>query len=181
MNQAQDSRLVPLRDSLVGRVLRGTGNIALLVLGTVGVFTGGWAWTGIYFLSLIRVFPERPGAVVGIGTAPIALARRLADDLDADPENVLLATPEAMSDLTIPRKPKRSGAASAAGASRPSSRAASVRAAHSLVGRTGSSTASSRRSHGRSSRRRASPTTSRTASNFSAVSTCSRSRASPTR
>jgi MFS family permease len=49
--------------------LGGTGNIALLVLGTVGVFTGGWAWTGIYFLSLIRVFPERPGAVVGIGTA----------------------------------------------------------------------------------------------------------------
>ena len=43
-------------------------------------------------------------AIVGIGTAPIALARRLADELDIDPEHVLLATPEAMSDVSHPEE-----------------------------------------------------------------------------
>lgn len=49
--------------------LGGTGNTALLVLGTIGAFTGGWAWTGIFFLSLVKTNPDRPGAVAGIGTA----------------------------------------------------------------------------------------------------------------
>jgi MFS family permease len=49
--------------------LGGTGNTALLVLATVGAFTGGWGWTGIFFLSLIRTSPHRPGAVAGIGSA----------------------------------------------------------------------------------------------------------------
>jgi hypothetical protein len=52
-------------------------------------------------------FPRTTGvviAVVGIGTAPIALARRIADEIDADPEHVLLATPEAMSDLSHPEE-----------------------------------------------------------------------------
>jgi hypothetical protein len=43
-------------------------------------------------------------AIVGIGTAPIALARRLADELDIDPQHVLLATPEAMSDVSHPEE-----------------------------------------------------------------------------
>jgi hypothetical protein len=34
----------------------------------VGAFTGGWAWTGIFFLSLIKTSPATPGAVAGIGT-----------------------------------------------------------------------------------------------------------------
>jgi MFS family permease len=53
--------------------LGGTGNTALLVLGTLGAFTGGWAWTGIYFLSLVKTFPDRPGAVAGIGTAGLGV------------------------------------------------------------------------------------------------------------
>jgi hypothetical protein len=43
-------------------------------------------------------------AVVGVGTAPIALARRLADELEVDSENVMLATPEAMSDMSHPEE-----------------------------------------------------------------------------
>jgi hypothetical protein len=41
-------------------------------------------------------------AVVGIGTAPIALARRLADELETDPDHIVLATPEPMSELSHP-------------------------------------------------------------------------------
>lgn len=53
--------------------LGGSGNNALLVLGTIGAFTGGWAWTGIFFLSLVKTNPERPGAVAGIGTAGLGV------------------------------------------------------------------------------------------------------------
>lgn len=48
--------------------LGGTGSSAFLVVGTIGAFTGGWAWTGIFFLSLIKASPAAPGAVAGIGT-----------------------------------------------------------------------------------------------------------------
>jgi hypothetical protein len=41
-------------------------------------------------------------AVIGIGTAPIALARRLADELDTDPAHIVLATPEPVSELSHP-------------------------------------------------------------------------------
>ena len=53
--------------------LGGTGNTWLLVLGTVGAFAGGWAWTGIFFLSLVKTNPERPGTVAGIGTAGLGV------------------------------------------------------------------------------------------------------------
>lgn len=53
--------------------LGGSGNNALLVLGTIGAFTGGWAWTGIFFLSLVKTNPDRPGAVAGIGTAGLGV------------------------------------------------------------------------------------------------------------
>jgi hypothetical protein len=43
-------------------------------------------------------------AIVGIGTAPIALARRLADELDVDTDHLVLATPEAMSDVSHPEE-----------------------------------------------------------------------------
>lgn len=51
--------------------LGGTGNVALLVLGTIGAFTGGWAWTGIFFLSLVKLNPAAPGAAAGVGTASL--------------------------------------------------------------------------------------------------------------
>lgn len=41
-------------------------------------------------------------AVVGIGTAPISLARRLADELDLDSEHIALASPEPGSELSHP-------------------------------------------------------------------------------
>jgi hypothetical protein len=53
------------------------------------------------------VLPRTTGvmiAIVGIGTAPIALAQRLADELDIDPDHVLLSTPEAMSDVSHPEE-----------------------------------------------------------------------------
>lgn len=57
----------------VAIALGGTGNDALLVVGTIGAFTGGWGWTGLYFLSLVRASPSNPGAVSGIGTAGLGV------------------------------------------------------------------------------------------------------------
>jgi MFS family permease len=57
----------------VTMAMGGTGNVLLLILGTVGAFTGGWAWTGIFFLSLVKTNPDRPGAVAGIGTAGLGV------------------------------------------------------------------------------------------------------------
>jgi MFS family permease len=53
--------------------LGGTGNDALLVVGTIGAFTGGWGWTGLYFLSLVKASPSNPGAVSGIGTSGLGV------------------------------------------------------------------------------------------------------------
>ncbi len=59
---------VMLAVGAVTMALGGTGNTWLLVLGTIGAFGGGWAWTGIFFLSLVKTNPDRPGTVAGIGT-----------------------------------------------------------------------------------------------------------------
>lgn len=55
----------------------GTANTALLVVATVGVFTGGWAWTGLFFLSLVRTNPNAPGAAAGIGTGGLSLGNAI--------------------------------------------------------------------------------------------------------
>lgn len=53
----------------------GTGLLALqsaaplMVIGTLLVFTGGWAWTGLLYLAVIREVPEAPGAATGITAA----------------------------------------------------------------------------------------------------------------
>lgn len=57
----------------IALALGSTGNMLLLVIATLGAFTGGWAWTGIYFLSLVKAYPDRPGAVAGIGTAGLGV------------------------------------------------------------------------------------------------------------
>lgn len=57
----------------VTMALGGSGMTWLLVVGTIGAFTGGWAWTGIYFLSLVKTHPDRPGAVAGIGTLGLGI------------------------------------------------------------------------------------------------------------
>ena len=53
--------------------LGGSGNTILLIIGTLGAFTGGWAWTGLFFLSLVRTNPDRPGAAAGIGIAGLGV------------------------------------------------------------------------------------------------------------
>lgn len=53
--------------------LGGSGNNVLLVVGTIGAFAGGWGWTGLYFLSLVKSSPSNPGAVAGIGTAGLGV------------------------------------------------------------------------------------------------------------
>ncbi len=53
--------------------LGGTGNPVLLTLATIGAFSAGWGWTGIFFLSLVRTNPHRPGAAAGIGTAALGV------------------------------------------------------------------------------------------------------------
>lgn len=57
----------------VAIALGGSGNGLLLVLGTIGAFAGGWGWTGLYFLSLVKSSPSNPGAVAGIGTAGLGV------------------------------------------------------------------------------------------------------------
>lgn len=49
----------------------------LLVVATIGTFAGAWAWTGLYFLSLIRAFPDRPGAIAGIATLGLGTGNAL--------------------------------------------------------------------------------------------------------
>lgn len=44
-----------------------------LVVGTLGAFSGGWGWSGLLFLSLVKASPNRPGAGAGIGLAGLAI------------------------------------------------------------------------------------------------------------
>lgn len=56
----------------------GAGGVGpLLVIGTVGVFAGGWGWSGLLFLSLVRASPSSPGAVAGIGLMGLATGNAL--------------------------------------------------------------------------------------------------------
>lgn len=53
--------------------LAASGNTLLLVVGTLGAFSGGWGWSGLLFLSLVRASPASPGAVAGIGLTGLAI------------------------------------------------------------------------------------------------------------
>lgn len=61
----------------VTMVAGASGSIPLLVVGTVGTFAAGWSWTGLYFLSLMRTSPAKPGAVVGLGIAGLGMGNAL--------------------------------------------------------------------------------------------------------
>jgi hypothetical protein len=99
-----------------GMALLPQGDARLLALGLPSELAPSTAVTGDLRTALCQrlaqlppppVLPRTTGvviAIVGIGTAPIALARRLADELDIDPQHVLLATPEAMSDVSHPEE-----------------------------------------------------------------------------
>jgi hypothetical protein len=109
--------VVPGPSSLApGSVLVPPGDARLLALGLPAELAPSTAVTGDLRTALCQrlaqlppppLLPRTTGvviAIVGIGTAPIALARRLADELDIDPDHVLLATPEAMSDVSHPEE-----------------------------------------------------------------------------
>lgn len=61
----------------VAMTLAAGGNGALLVIGTLGAFSGGWGWSGLLFLSLVRAKPASPGAAAGIGLAGLAIGNAL--------------------------------------------------------------------------------------------------------
>lgn len=50
-----------------------TGVSLLVAVGTLGAFAGGWGWTGLMFLSLVRANPLSPGAAAGIGLTGLGL------------------------------------------------------------------------------------------------------------
>lgn len=54
-------------------VLAALGGNVLLVVGTIGAFAGGWGWSGLLFLSLVRATPSTPGAGAGLGLAGLAI------------------------------------------------------------------------------------------------------------
>lgn len=53
------------------------GGAALLPVGAIGAFAAGWGWTGLLFLSLVRLSPATPGAVAGLGLAGLAVGNAL--------------------------------------------------------------------------------------------------------
>ena len=50
-----------------------TGVGFLVVAGTLGAFAGGWGWTGLLFLFLVRANPLTPGTAAGIGLTGLGL------------------------------------------------------------------------------------------------------------
>lgn len=61
----------------VTMLLGATGTAVFLEVGTVGAIAGGWGWTALFFLTLVRADPLRPGAVAGIGLAGLAIGNAL--------------------------------------------------------------------------------------------------------
>lgn len=57
----------------VAMAIAAIGGNLLLVVGTLGAFAGGWGWSGLLFLSLVRARPSTPGAGAGIGLAGLAI------------------------------------------------------------------------------------------------------------
>lgn len=44
-----------------------------VVVASVGALAMAWGWTALFFLTLVRTAPDRPGAVAGIGLSGIAV------------------------------------------------------------------------------------------------------------
>ncbi|PSL01275.1 putative MFS family arabinose efflux permease [Haloactinopolyspora alba] len=61
----------------VTMLLGATGTAVLLEVGAVGAIAGGWGWTALFFLTLVRADPLRPGAVAGIGLSGLAIGNAL--------------------------------------------------------------------------------------------------------
>ncbi len=61
----------------VTMALASIGPTPLLVIGAIGAFAGGWGWTGLLFLSLVRAGPSSPGALAGIGASGLGVGNAL--------------------------------------------------------------------------------------------------------
>ncbi len=53
------------------------GTLPALTVAVIGVFAGSWGWTGLLFVSLVRLRPDAPGSVSGIGLAGLAVGNGL--------------------------------------------------------------------------------------------------------
>jgi len=53
------------------------GTTPALVVGTVGAFAAGWGWSGLLFLSLVRLTPHAPGAAAGVGLAGLGVGNAI--------------------------------------------------------------------------------------------------------
>ncbi|MEX0869674.1 MAG: MFS transporter [Nitriliruptoraceae bacterium] len=49
-----------------------SGAPVLLTIGTLGVFSAGWGWSGLLLLSLVRALPHAPGRAGGVAVAGLA-------------------------------------------------------------------------------------------------------------
>ena len=73
------TRLIPAM-IVVGAVtmlVGATGTGVLLGVGAVGAIAGGWGWTALFFLTLVRADPTRPGAMAGVGLSGLAVGNAL--------------------------------------------------------------------------------------------------------
>src|SRR5690606_21638052 len=68
---------VMMATGAVSMALASIGSVPLLVLGAVGAFAGGWGWTGLLFLTLVRANPSTPGAGAGLGLLGLAIGNGL--------------------------------------------------------------------------------------------------------
>lgn len=68
-------RLMPwmLAVGAITMVFAATGTPLGLVVGSFGTFAGGWGWTALFFLALVRSAPARPGAVAGVGLSGLGV------------------------------------------------------------------------------------------------------------
>lgn len=57
----------------VGLAVGASGMGVLLAVGTVGAFVGAWGWTGLLFLTLVRLRPGSPGSAAGLGLMGLAV------------------------------------------------------------------------------------------------------------
>lgn len=64
--------VVMIAGGAVTMLMATTGTTLGLVVATVGTFGAGWAWSGLLFLSLVRVMPDAPGVAAGVALAGLA-------------------------------------------------------------------------------------------------------------
>lgn len=64
---------VMLAIGAVAMLVGAMGSAPAMVVGTIGAFAAGWGWSGLLFLTLVRISPAAPGAATGVGLAGLAV------------------------------------------------------------------------------------------------------------